>query len=261
MRSGQPQFRREVQLDCGSFVVLHQPFESELLQIVCARVETFLPASDQRAQELTLALRSVLFELGCDLAWYRCDAGETSVATAFKAVGALEVEELVTFVRQMQEGERPPTCSRVGIATHDDATEVANMVGRSFVYDRFHSDPRISLEKADLVKSVWMRNSVLGRSDRVFVVRSEGQVAGALACAKRSADIAIDLIAVEKNFQRRGFAEDLVRAAINHYSGLARRIFVGTQAKNVPSISLYSKLGFERYTSQFTFHLFLRDIQ
>ena len=64
----------------------------------------------------------------------------------------------------------------------------------------------------------------------------------------------IELIAVEPGFHGRGIGKALVARAVRHYQGKTSEIQVGTQAKNLPAIQLYTRMGFSIVHSEFSFH-------
>jgi ribosomal protein S18 acetylase RimI-like enzyme len=63
----------------------------------------------------------------------------------------------------------------------------------------------------------------------------------------------IDLIAVATDAHGRGAGSALTAAFAGLYTGMPR--VVGTQIANVPSIRLYTKLGFALARSQYVLHL------
>ena len=63
----------------------------------------------------------------------------------------------------------------------------------------------------------------------------------------------IDLVAVATEAHGRGAGSALTAAFANRYRGMPR--LVGTQIANVPSIRLYSKLGFQLAKSSYVLHL------
>ena len=69
----------------------------------------------------------------------------------------------------------------------------------------------------------------------------------------RSARV-IDLVAVDRRFQRRGVAKALIRGLFDQCHDHADEIRVGTQIANAPSLRLYENCGFRVCSSVFVLH-------
>ena len=72
---------------------------------------------------------------------------------------------------------------------------------------------------------------------------------------KKNNNIIIDLIAVNKNFRKKGYGEELIRS-INSFTKINyNKILVGTELSNISAINLYLKIGFKLIFSTHSFHL------
>lgn len=234
------------------------PFESEHLGRLCARLQ--MPSGHAPA-DLEKNVRAVLADLrGQKVAFVSARVGDADAAAqaALTAAGFVEMECLVTLACDVagaaDDGEGD---AGVVLARPEDAEACAAVAGRSFRSDRFHVDPGIPSSCADALKAAWMKNDVQGRADAVLLWRQDGQVAGVNACLRHGDDAIIDLICTAPEMQRRGGGRALVRAGLRHYASRARRMLVGTQARNSASLNLYRKLGFSEIARQRTFHLHL----
>jgi dTDP-4-amino-4,6-dideoxy-D-galactose acyltransferase len=170
---------------------------------------------------------------------------------ALERRGFSVVDTNVTF-----EHQRDVACAHdiVGDLEPADADAVLAIAGSAFRYSRFHLDPEIGIELAHHVKREWIRNYVRGvRGDRLFVARSRGIPVGFLAALVGHGTAVIDLVAVAPDAHGNGVGSALVAAFSARYQAMPR--IVGTQIANVPSIRLYTKLGFALARSQYILHL------
>jgi ribosomal protein S18 acetylase RimI-like enzyme len=141
----------------------------------------------------------------------------------------------------------------VGSLVDAEADAVLAIAGSAFRYSRFHLDPEVGTELAHHVKREWIRNYVRGvRGDGLLVARHGGRPIGFLAPLVAHGTAAIDLVAVATDAHGRGAGSALVAAFCTRYAGKPR--IVGTQVANVPSIRLYTKLGFALARSQYILH-------
>lgn len=140
---------------------------------------------------------------------------------------------------------------------HERLLEIATTC---FQYSRFHLDPLISNETANLVKREWIHSYVRKeRGDKLFAALLDGQPVGFLAVLASESPSrrtrTIDLIGVAKTCQRRGVGQALVAYFIERYGDRCDWLQVGTQAANLPSIRLYEQMGFSVAQTQYVMHM------
>ncbi len=89
----------------------------------------------------------------------------------------------------------------------------------------------------------------------MVVAEDEGVISGFLQLI-RGADEAliIDLIAVNANYRNKGVAQKMISFAMQNCVTNTEVVRVGTQIANLPSISLYLKMGFIITSAQYIFH-------
>ena len=142
----------------------------------------------------------------------------------------------------------------VGEIAPGEEDAVLDIAGSAFRYSRFHLDPAVGLPLAHQIKRAWIENYVRRkRGDTLLVARHAGTPCGFLAPITAHGTAVIDLVAVAPDTHGRGLGSALVAAFANRYRGMRR--IVGTQIANVPSIRLYTKLGFVLEKSQYVLHL------
>ncbi len=178
-----------------------------------------------------------------------------------KAIALLEewgfhlIDTNILFERAMFRGVQGEIKTSIRLAEDTDIASVGELGRSGFVYSRFHLDPQISVETANEIKSSWVLNYFKGkRGDHLFVADIDNAVVGFnLVILGRDDSVCIDLIAVDRDFTRQGIASDLIKS-VESVCGDKKRVVVGTQISNAPSISLYEKLGFRIRSSKYVFH-------
>ena len=141
----------------------------------------------------------------------------------------------------------------VGELRDNEVDAVLDIAGSAFRYSRFHLDPQIPDEVAHRIKREWIRNYVLKkRGDVLLVARAGNRPVGFVAALVAHGTAVIDLIAVATDAAGKGAGSALTAAFIQRYPNMPR--IVGTQIANVPSIRLYTKLGFVLSRSQYVLH-------
>ena len=95
----------------------------------------------------------------------------------------------------------------------------------------------------------WSENSVASELKNKLalwlVAEEEGRVAGYIGSQTCGDESDVMNVAVHPDFRRRGIAESLVNALVEHLKAIESRcLTLEVRASNVPAISLYEKLGF-----------------
>ena len=129
-------------------------------------------------------------------------------------------------------------------------------------HSRFRIDPRFGAAKCDDLYCEWIRSSLDGYiADDVLVHSNRDRVQGLVTVKAVGEDVEIGLVGVDFGARGQGIGGKLVEAAITwgqSRSG-ARRIRVATQERNISARSLYEKRGFELFSREQTYHLWLCD--
>ncbi len=138
-------------------------------------------------------------------------------------------------------------------AAHED--QVADLAYGSFEFSRFHLDALIPNELANRVKAEWTSSYFRGqRGDQMFVATREGDVVGFVLLIDRDDGTrTIDLIAVDRRHRGQGVARRMISHVEAHAESFTR-VRVGTQLANIPSIRLYTQLGFVMDEAHYVFH-------
>ncbi|MGD0534548.1 MAG: GNAT family N-acetyltransferase [Methanoregula sp.] len=143
-----------------------------------------------------------------------------------------------------------------------ESMQVQEIAGTCFTHSRFHQDPRIPSEMANLIKRKWVENYFRGtHGEKIIVAAIDGSPIGFLAIAKvpeggRTVRV-IDLIGIHPGFQGTGAGRQLVRYFIDDSVGQCELLRVGTQLVNLPSLRLYEKAGFIIAGASYVLHAHL----
>jgi dTDP-4-amino-4,6-dideoxy-D-galactose acyltransferase len=170
----------------------------------------------------------------------------------------------ITFALAAEGGAPPPDVAVRVPSSAEQHEAVANIAGRCFRWSRFHLDPRIPVDRANLIKRRWAENYCRGqRGAGLYVGEVGGRVAGFLAVLESAVDgrkaAIIDLIGVSPEHQGRGVGTALVRRFTQDWQAHAAELRVGTQAANVQSMRFYENNGFRIIESTYVMHAHFRD--
>lgn len=181
----------------------------------------------------------------------RTPSSDTEKIQTAKDIGFREIESLITFRRPIEaikDGAAPQ------LAKPSDFENCLEIGKTSFTFDRFHADPGVPNAAASKLKETWVKNSLEGRADAVFVTREGDRTTGFNLCRLDEREVTIDLIAIANDMKGRRLGQKLIEQALNYYTGKADFIRAGTQTNNAASNRLYLKTGFSEFSQQKTLH-------
>lgn len=141
-------------------------------------------------------------------------------------------------------------------AEESDLASIVAIAESAFRYERYHVDPRLDARLANKRYGRWARNSYGHPSQRLLKIRdSEQLVAFFVVEDQQDGGVYWHLTAVAPNFQGRGYGRRTWQAMLRHHR-TAGAAYVATtiSARNVPVLSLYSRLGFSFLPPEMTFH-------
>lgn len=240
------------------------PFSSDLwlaetLGQPVYRLSASLEESRLRAEMDRLANgRSAFF-------YAKIPTADVAASLTLQRTGFSVVDTAITF--RWCEGHRPAQ-SGVEVAPVSSAQgeAVAAIAATSFVWSRFHLDPKIPASAANLVKRRWIENYVTGkRGSGLYAATVKGEVAGFLAVLEADANhrkvAVIDLIGVSGAHQQHGVGTALVQAFVRDWRTRVSELRVGTQAANIRSLRFYESNGFRISDTSFVLHAHVRNGQ
>ena len=143
----------------------------------------------------------------------------------------------------------------IRFAKYSDREGTVSVGGNTFIYSRFHLDPWFPNELANRIKAQWVSSYFDGnRGEQMIVSLMKNKIIGFLQILKpENNHFIIDLIGVNREYQRKGIARKMINFAIQENKGI-NKVIVGTQIGNIPSIKLYQKIGFFLEGAKYVFH-------
>ena len=165
-----------------------------------------------------------------------------------------KIENLVFLERPLMKVENKNLPNSIRLTSEKDADRCAEIAGKCFHQDRYHTDQKIDNTAADRSKRNWAKNNILGRGDVGFVAEINNKIVSFNLCLIQNNSAVIDLIGVELESQGIGIGKSLVMASISYYSGKVSSIQVGTQTANKSALAIYKAAGFSIVDESATFH-------
>jgi len=151
-------------------------------------------------------------------------------------------------------------CSDQGLcverATDADLPGIEAIAAHTFGYERYHADPRLDHALADERYRIWVNNSNLHPSQRLYkICEGEDLVAFFVTENKPDGLCYWHLTAVAPAFQGRGYGKRVWRQMLHlHQQEGMERIGTTIAGGNVPVLNLYASLGFRFQTPDVTLH-------
>lgn len=242
------------------------PWDTEQLGIRCGKLDYFISLNNYataykiKNKLLSMALKAC-YENKIKHLTIRVNANELSSIHVLEKSGFIMVDGILTFSYDLRKTpiKKLATDFIVRLSNDSDIGQIKRIASDSFVYDRFHSDPKISKKVADNLHSVWLENSCKGlAADVVIVGERNKQIIGFVTCKinRQSKSIlgikigTIVLVATLKEARGKGVASALTIAALNWFKEHQTDIVeVGTQLRNIPAARLYEGIGFKFISS------------
>ena len=117
-------------------------------------------------------------------------------------------------------------------------------LGSVYSLTRFHTDPHISCDKADLIWVEYLKNYIIDDNHRMYVALIHSEVAGVVLVNIEKKQVMLFYVSVMSPFQSSGVGTKLVQKVVSNYIGSTIR--TGTQVKNVRALNFYIRNGFSK---------------
>jgi dTDP-4-amino-4,6-dideoxy-D-galactose acyltransferase len=163
------------------------------------------------------------------------------------------VDIRITLDRNV-DGPREGTTAVRPFQRQDEAA-LRTMARLSHRDSRFYFDGRFPKERCDALYETWIRRSLEGWADAVFVADC-GAPAGYISCHLGSPGTgSIGLFAVGPEYQHRGLGGQLITAALEYFrKNGVQRVTVVTQGRNTAAQRAYQRNGFLTQSVQLWYH-------
>lgn len=181
------------------------------------------------------------------------------ISSLLLSFGAVLYDHKVTFRKKLSKETDDDTNTSVTELTSltQDAIDIAVSSG---IYSRFYLDPNFR-DKQPMLYKQWITNCFEHKDGKVFGIFQKKTLA-AIAGVSVSNEVGhLELIAVNPNYRRRGFAKRLIQAAEVFYlkSG-AKTAEVVTQLNNTSACATYESCGYIMANTIDVWHLWKKDM-
>tara|TARA_B100000787_G_C16173045_1_gene287523 strand:+ start:164 stop:952 length:789 start_codon:yes stop_codon:yes gene_type:complete len=133
---------------------------------------------------------------------------------------------------------------------------VSAMAEKAFGFERYHIDPRVNSDAADIRYSSWVKNTSTHKDQQLVKISLQDDILGFFVIQKLSADkFYWHLTALNPEFVGRGFGVGVWSAMISYCRDLGARYAQTTiSGGNVPVLNLYSRLNARFGAPEVTLH-------
>jgi len=179
--------------------------------------------------------------------------------------GGFLTDILLTFyinLRRRFDFVKVKSNAKITHASEKDRKALMEMAKNTFKIDHFHADPNLPNNECDELYAKWIANCIDGSADVILVAKKGNGVVGFITCKIQHVigDYnygVIDLIGVNEEYRGKGIGCLLISEALKWFSRYTDSVYVGTQARNIPAVRLYEKMGFRQVFSEATLHLWV----
>ncbi|HEC35627.1 MAG TPA: GNAT family N-acetyltransferase [Anaerolineae bacterium] len=257
-------------------------WDSQQLGVGAGRLDYLIASGDYEEQYATkeallAAVLQACGQQGIQHLSARVHASDLSTIHLLERHGFITVDGILTFSFDLSPQRREdtrkeiedPSCPgafvvpekdfEIRLSRPEDIEQIKAIARSSYVYDRFHSDPRIPKAVADELHAVWLENSCRGKAaDAVVVAAEKGRILGFVTCkidrqTTRYLGLTIGtivLVATAADARGRGVARATTYGALDWFRDQGVDIVeVGTQLRNIPASRLYEACGFRLVAS------------
>jgi dTDP-4-amino-4,6-dideoxy-D-galactose acyltransferase len=123
-------------------------------------------------------------------------------------------------------------------------------------YSRFNVDSNFPENSFNKLYNQWFVNSLHNIDKKILIVRENNTIVGILILNLKNSTSVIEILAVDKNATRKGFASALAQEAIHiSMQQNKRSVIVSTQKNNVTANLFYTSIGFKKTEEIEIYHL------
>ena len=173
------------------------------------------------------------------------------IVAVFQAAGFAYIETEITFEYCHGVFDDIATSDSVAIKRlHENTGLPYEKFGNIFSLTRFHTDPNIGSDKADLLWFNYLKNYSPDNTHHMYVATVKDDIAGVILVNESDECANIFYVAIAGSYQGRGIGSSLIRSVAENFRN--RIVTTGTQARNVAAMNFYIKNGFRKIRSSKT---------
>ena len=141
----------------------------------------------------------------------------------------------------------------------EDLPHLEAIASKSHTDSRFFYDPCFSNELCEKMYKIWIRKSIEGYADMVFVPELDGKPSGYITCSfnsvEKSKSGVIGLMGVSEKVRGRGVGSRLIQRSLSFFQkNHIEYIEVVTQGRNITAQRNYQKNGFRTSRIKLSYH-------
>ena len=142
------------------------------------------------------------------------------------------------------------------VSKKKDEQKIINICLRNMKSSRFDLDLRIPRIKVKKIRVNWISSYFLKLENKfIYSVLFKNKLVGLLCVLKKKKNIIIDLIAISKKYNGKGFGSAIIDNLQLQFPKL-KNIIVGTYKKNKKAMLFYKKYGFKEIKTYNVFHYY-----
>lgn len=162
------------------------------------------------------------------------------------------INKSILFKKKISRSEQ--NISNIRKAKKKDKVLIQKIAIKNLNTSRFNLDNKTK-KYAELIKSEWINNFFKKkRGDELYLIEYSNKIAGFILLLFDKKKVTIDLIAIDKKYQKKGFGTNLIKFVETLYYGKFNYINVVTQSNNKNSLIFYKKNNFKIYKKELVFH-------
>ena len=142
------------------------------------------------------------------------------------------------------------------VSKKKDEQKIINIFLKNMKSSRFDLDLRIPRIKVKKIRVNWITSYFLKLENKfIYSVLFKNKLVGLLCVLKKKKNIIIDLIAISKKYNGKGFGSAIIDNLQLQFPKL-KNIIVGTYKKNKKAMLFYKKYGFKEIKTYNVFHYY-----
>ena len=142
------------------------------------------------------------------------------------------------------------------VSKKKDKKKIIDICLRNMKSSRFDLDLRIPRIKVKKIRVNWISSYFLKLENKfIYSVLFKNKLVGLLCVLKKKKNIIIDLIAISKKYNGKGFGSAIIDNLQLQFPKL-KNIIVGTYKENKKAMLFYKKYGFKEIKTYNVFHYY-----
>ncbi len=144
----------------------------------------------------------------------------------------------------------------LNVSRKKDKKKLIDLCKKNMKSSRFDLDKRMPRATINKIRSSWISSYFLKKRNRlIYSIVYQKKIIGLLCVIKKKRNLIIDLIAISKNYNGKGFGYyiiDYLQSKFPKY----KKIVVGTYAQNRQAVLFYKRCGFKKIKTYNVFHYY-----